>query len=875
MSGAQRKLRIRVRLEELLEGLHAKGAIPRNRHGQIYREKLAEMLGYNKTALTPHLDVVKAFEDKIGIVHPIDALLPMAKVHALELISKGELRLRDNKADRSQISQKVNCPLTSYTSRFPQIFDFFEWLDNYIIETGYQPAEIAGGLIRLEAYLSNNRAVCKNGLTYDCAQIGKAVGVPPHRLRTEPYLSLIRAAEIEYERQLRAEGLTAFLHGRIFQFDSLFQSDWSRAALQRLTNTFRLCFQDRPKAVAEGGYLAVKSLLAWMAEASSPQVHLCFLRLNATPVSHPDEDTWVEMLLDYQSLINAKGSNKGRLTLALTQNFLHRAATDGLMPPMPFSFRFRERRKESRHATVAEARPNDHPVRRTKEEHVDDYLLFATEMLSQAGTMRGVQIDSEEQSAFVQTLRDELESGSPGVGENPALVIRKVLRERIDFLVSTALDVFLRAKVTFEEGQALLSRGEDCGEAWDELVQKRSGKSRHKALLNRWFPPSDPVQAKANLLVLVKNRYGGLVPTKANSSIAEAEFFNKRAKDLLGVIDVQSCLWPSPDAFAAALTLYLCKTGSNVAVGRTMPTGYLEPSQEPGFVVVKSNKDKAKGKAIIVDLERNSPVAQSILWLDEIRGRVTINAEDSSDDFLMVIRGKNDFKLMPAEWYLQWFKKLVKSIPKIAHLRMNPVMIRPTILLMIALESDSGVRASVTAGQHGEHVNQRYTGRYPLLWLHDSEMNLFNRFYETLSLQKIENAHVILGLSIEEFASRIESLARTGLGTLCGDPSERAAPGQTHCQTLDCWNDCPQLIIIPIPEEIALLLLWQRTLRLEEGDWVRDRPERWEAVWLPWLCFVDAVEARMKLSYRKVWREAQRLAERFLANPGFVTPRPW
>ena len=288
-----RKLGLRLRLQELLDQLHKAGNIPRNRHGQISREKLAELLGTSPTSLTKYLDVIKAVEEKVGLLHPIDAALQSAKAHALELISKGQLRLRDNKADRAQVSEASVRSLTHYMSRFPQIGQFFDWLEGYILEIGYRPVEIVEGLDRLETYLAQERALCLNGMTYDCVEIGRAVGISSSRLRAEPYLSLIRASEESYVAQLRAEGISAFSHGRIFKFEPLILAGWSRRATQRHTATFKVCFEGRPKGVAEGGFLAVKAFLIWLATSASNPVRSCFRSLNSSPSVHPDHYAWL------------------------------------------------------------------------------------------------------------------------------------------------------------------------------------------------------------------------------------------------------------------------------------------------------------------------------------------------------------------------------------------------------------------------------------------------------------------------------------------------------------------------------------------------------------------------------------------------------
>ncbi|NKC22079.1 hypothetical protein HED50_04670 [Ochrobactrum oryzae] len=72
-------------------------------------------------------------------------------------------------------------------------------------------------LERLKAFLADGKKeIHKNGLSFDCAKIGKAIRISKHRLRQPPLVDLISEAEVKYEKELRAEGLTGFFMGEYF-----------------------------------------------------------------------------------------------------------------------------------------------------------------------------------------------------------------------------------------------------------------------------------------------------------------------------------------------------------------------------------------------------------------------------------------------------------------------------------------------------------------------------------------------------------------------------------------------------------------------------------------------------------------------------------
>ncbi len=301
------------------------------------------------------------------------------------------------------------------------------------------------------------------------------------------------------------------------------------------------------------------------------------------------------------------------------------------------------------------------------------------------------------------------------------------------------------------------------------LTMVREGKAAYRKRLRKWFPLDAPDQAKANLLKLLELRFDCLVPTRKTVTEPEYSFLQKRALENDGFVDLQASLWPSPEAFGAALVLYLIQTGANPVVGRVMPADTIRPSPEAGYISLNSSKIKAGGKPIYSEIPANCPAAKALLWLAGVRRNHKIPISPENAGMFHVLRTNTTFQLMPDEWFRVFFKN---SFPRYLNFITfaSPGYVEANYSLLAALEEDGRVRTSVTLGQHGEHVNQRYTGRYPLLLMHDSEIALFNRFYETLVVQNIESAHIILGVEAHEFAKVLDSIARTGLGTFCRDP---------------------------------------------------------------------------------------------------------
>ena len=83
------------------------------------------------------------------------------------------------------------------------------------------------------------------------------------------------------------------------------------------------------------------------------------------------------------------------------------------------------------------------------------------------------------------------------------------------------------------------------------------------------------------------------------------------------------------------------------------------------------------------------------------------------------------------------------------------------------------------------------------------------------------------------------------------------------------------MVVIAEVEALAAMQLWQLSLREAQPVWVRDHPEKWERVWLPWLCFVDVVEEKVKRRFAKEWHAATELAATLQSMPNFAFVKPW
>ena len=203
-------------------------------------------------------------------------------------------------------------------------------------------------------------------------------------------------------------------------------------------------------------------------------------------------------------------------------------------------------------------------------------------------------------------------------------------------------------------------------------------------------------------------------------------------------------------------------------------------------------------------------------------------------------------------------------------------MIRPSVLLQASLANDGRLATGMAIGQHSVAITQGYQQKLPTRHLYDQNIRRFQSSFETLVMSSIEGAAEKLGITVEQFEARLGNLQATGLGTFCRNKAGRPEEKSGTCSTLDCWNDCPHLLIVAETKDIAALQLWQKSLQTARPEWERDRPERWDQVWLPWLCLTDVVEEKMvRGQLLKIWNAAKKYAIELSGQPDYVPPKPW
>ncbi|QFT92516.1 hypothetical protein FIU86_06665 [Roseovarius sp. THAF9] len=873
---------VEARIQTLLAKDYASGTLQTSRGGKISRKHYAEIIGCSHSALTRYHDLFSHYERlaniQTGPMRHVDEMRDWLERE----YQAGRLRARSGKVDRSAFQEYFGLKCGSWITKYPEIRTLFEAWDARVQAEGYLPKQVQQELERLKTALAGEPGLNTNRLSVNRVALSETVGISKNKLKVEPFATLILEHETVLLARASESQIDPLVHGRVFPFSDL-DNYWSSRFLKRVGSRFKLFAPSLSRQSVKRPYLELVNLLAWLGANSNPSCRAVVQNANADGRIN-SVDHWEDALMAYRDELLAKIARGTAAEGTIDSNLkslrivLSSLASGGVVPEAtPILIGVKHlRQKSARLKSVAEADAS------STKRSPSDYVEFTQERLREIATTNDLDLATIEATAFFESLDAEFRDTSGHPASLPEAV-RRVLEKRLDALRAAAEALVSDAITTFEQGRSLLKEADlNCLEFdtayFDPLISNYK-----RTELVRQFIPNPKVASEsqvqrgiANLLKLIEENYDGHLPAiSATTSDRYGAFFAKRLLEYGGLQRIAPLTGPTHDAVAAVLTLYLLESGSNVSVGRTLERDCLSASGQDGYVRIDGSKSRARGKPIIVDVPESSFTVNAIRWLSEVNERWSEKAGSNAQKLFLGWFGSR-FQLAADHWYTAWFKRFASGIVGLEDFNLVPSMIRPSVLLHAALSNDGRLTVGLAQGQHSLSVSQGYQQKWPTRLLYDQNIRRFQTAFETLVLSNVEDAASKLGISEEEFENRLKELRPTGLGTFCKNEHGRSSNRSGTCTTLDCWNDCPQLVIVAEVEAIAALQLWQSSLRAAQGDWERDRPERWDEVWLPWLCLTDVVEEKMARGPMiKIWKTAQAKALEISAQPGYVPPRPW
>ncbi len=875
-------LKARPRLSEasiraLLEGEIRRQKLQTSRSNKINRSYYSRQLGVTPGALTRFNHIFNEYERRLNVVTgPLRHLAQMNTWLDAEYAA-GRIRIRDGKVDRKQFAKKFSLKGGTFLTRYPEIRDLLESYDERVRRDNYLPLDNREELSRLKAALLSNPELNRDRVSINLEKLAKLLNIPRHRLSEDHFAREIAAQHEEILAAAKESRIDPFVHNRVFPFSQLAKS-WPTSFLERVGIRFKQTLATL--AAPKHPYLNLVALLAWIGESAEPACHLVIAEANeAGRIKSADQ--WEDVLFAYRdSLVAQIGIGKlseGTVDTALTalRIALDTLSSAQIVPftSIPLPGVKHARRLAHHKKSVAEA------TSVVGSGGLADYLAFARTIFVEACRKTGYETDMEESEAFIAGLGADLQHQPALLSKSPTDAVRAVLSRRLELVKSRAATIVNAGMQAYLRGRELLKLATVDAEVFQRLYFDTATRKREKdTLLRHVFNTLDESadakeQGLANLLHLITDQHRGIPPS--GSTEEYGQFFAKRYLQYGGRQAIASLILPDADAVGATLTLYLAESGANISVGRTLDSMCMESSDLEDHVRITGHKARARGKPIIVDIPTGSHAARAMDWIREASEPMR-RVCDVDSDRLFVLSIGSRVQLMDAQWYTAHFKRFASSIDGLQGLSILPSMIRPSVLLDAALGNDGRLALGQSVGQHNGATSQGYQQKWPTRLLYDENIRRFTNAFETVVLSSIEDAARRLGLSVEAFEARIDELRSSGLGTFCMALLNRIGQSPKGCPTMGCWDDCPHLLIIAQTDSIALLQLWQQSLRSVQGDWERDHIERWERLWLPWMCLTDVVEEKMvRGPLLKIWLAAQKRAAAISAAPGFVPPRPF
>lgn len=870
-----------TRLRELLASDLKDGQIKLSKGSMINRSHYARYLGLTPGAMASYQDTFLEFEQKTDTrTGPLRHLDKM-RSWLTEEYQSGRIKLRDGKIDRGAFADAFSLRGGTFMVRHPEIAELIKEFDDRAKKENYLPDALKKSVDSLRLVLAGNLTLNKDRLTINLEIVSKSIGIPVHRLATWPYDKFITEKQDEVSTSAKASKVDPYFHGRVHAFSDL-SSRLSLTFLERVGIRFKQIASGLAEGSTKQPYLSLYNLLNWIASSTNP--HCVVVRTetkqHGRALSQPD---WEEAVFAYRASLveeiaqGLKQKTSVDATLTALRTSLEGLSSGGVVPAMSYplpGIKLADRTGQKR-KSIAEVTKGDSGSTAGLE-----YIKFAKARLLDARRQAGIDPSLDDDN-FLQVLAEEMRAVST-LPHELADAIRQVLKRRLDLLRAHAAQIVQDAARALEAGRTLIEESDINVEEFESSYFGNSmSRNEKNQLLRRTFPlvcetsGDGNRKALANLLRLIEARHGGIPPSVEEGQHAGyGQFFKKRYLELGGQQKILPMLIPDAEAVGAVLTLYLVDSGANISVGRTLLADCIEQSDVSGHRRITGLKAKAQGKPIIIDLPESSHAVRSMSWL-EYAGQSLRKAAGDASDWLFVARIGGSVKCLAPEWYTAHFAKFANSIDELQGLRIVPSMIRSSVLLEASLSNDGRLKAGIAIGQNSETVSQGYQQKWPTRLLYDQNIRHFSTAFETLVLANVPQAAERMGVTPEIYEERLQKLMPTGLGTLCASNGIRPDNADRRCEA-DCWNECPSLLLVAEVNAIAALQLWQKSLREAEPDWQRDRPERWDEVWLPWLCLTDVVEEKMSRGpLIKIWRNAQKLATELAASDGYIAPRPW
>jgi len=511
----------------------------------------------------------------------------------------------------------------------------------------------------------------------------------------------------------------------------------------------------------------------------------------------------------------------------------------------------------------------------------------AQDALRTAARAHQVEIAPGDEAAFLQVLEQEAERRT-NLPDDPIAAIRIILSDRLATLRACAVEDFNKWSSHFDDGHAILALADMDGRSVERLVYSTDEDAyRRQQHLRHALPSHRSDITLARFLAMIEHRWNGCPPraTTPETLADRGQFYNKFYRKYGGYQEIDALLNAHPEAIIAVIVLYLVDSGANVSTARTLHFKCLQTSEIAGHKRISGTKSRPEIKAIFHDLPVKAPelgvtTVQAVEKLMIMTARYREQASGQDKQALFLVRPQSNVIPIPEHLLTSWFKDFCARHPELAELKLAPSMIRPSVLLDLALSKDGNLIAAQYKAHHSDvSTTDGYTRKWPMRLLYEEKMKRFMQEFQATAIAPIAGAAERLGISIAEAEQLLDRAERNGLGVLCLKPRAGIQPGTKAgvvCHVIEKCLGCSAQIVVPEPEAIADMIIFNEELWKEQERFEAEQDQRWEELWLLWLAFTEVVlEEMSKGPQAAILGQAREIAACRRADPSFVPIRPW
>jgi hypothetical protein len=761
--------------------------------------------------------------------------------------------------------------------RSPKLRSLFEEYDQIVQSHGYSQFSADRNIDKLKRILATTELVLDSSFRkISLIWLAKLLDVTAGKIRSSPSLMALinERTKTLHESQSRGRTKKSFTvfgaehinvgampysekHGRVYSFVTLTKL-YSLEFAEKVATCFIAIINKDVVGTVKNKYLRLLDFFEWLADSRNLDSSVASsLRDNATI----NDAEFGRACMAYRAHLTQPNSNSH-----LNLNVITQLGEARIIPKFKFLTHARKHQDKSHRKSILEA-----SINKDEQSRLENILIDAAKY-------RGIAISNGKDTRdFLETLLFE-KLRNPNLSDDLVESMLEITNIRLAEIRIQASKTFREWLMLYERGKVLLKLATVNCEEFRLKMDDRAAISGFlwSQYIAEVFPNHDPELMLANLLSVINNLYQGCPPIAATTNM---QMWNKKYRLVGGLENVASHLVPTRKALSAALILYLCESGANVAVATTLAPDCVRNSSVPLHKKVVGRKDRANGKVIYDDL----PIrAESEDYVSAVQALESISAAQRLvDDDVLKFYMQGTTNALVEYAFRADFKAICSQSDYLKQFLLVPSMLRPTVLLNIQLKDPANLGIAQLIAQHeSSSTTQGYTNKLPHRVQMERDILEFQKTLEIAMVSGDENAPLKLGIEPITWNEHKAKMQKTGWGVFCKDREITDAKGQSvECTEVESCVKCKhdRMLVSADPESISEMMIWKTALEHHEERMSATNMERWTSVWVPWQAFFYVVleEKMTRGVLSSIKKKAEGIVKSKIADMHFVMPEPW